>query len=129
MGFWFAGRILDRIKAALFMAIASAYWLVTELIALFMANVISPLLIASGSGFFGTYMTAFSHILQEEFTDQQRATMSSVISFASSLACGLAALLLGTLADHFGIITAMIIGVLGSGLALPVYIRLYRKHF
>jgi MFS family permease len=129
LGYWYSGRILDRIKPAQFLPIASAYWLVTELLAVFMANVVSPVLIASGSGFFGTYMTAFSHLLQQEFTDKQRATMSSVMTFASSLSSGLVAILLGAVADRFGIIIAMITGILGSSLALPIYLRFFGTRF
>jgi len=128
IGFWFAGKLIDRIKVGAVLVLASTYGLVSGLIATLMANVISPIVFLSGSLFFGPSMVAYDYILQQEFTDKQRATMASVISFSSRFVSGLAALALGAIADHFGLVVAMVCGVIGSGIALPVYLRLFRKH-
>ena len=128
-GFWFAGPLLDRIKGAYVLVMASAYGLVSGLAATFMANAVSPVLFLSGSIFFGPYMVACDQILQKEFSDQQRATMGSVVSFSGSLVFALAAFCLGFMSDHFGLIPAVAFGILASALALPVYIWLFRRHF
>ncbi|MGE3624439.1 MAG: MFS transporter [Bdellovibrionales bacterium] len=128
-GYWFSGKILDRIKPAFALAAASAYGLVSGLAAVFMANIVSPLIFVTGSGFFGAYMVARDKIMQEEFNDRQRATMSSVITFGGSLVSGAAALILGLIADHYGVIAALASGILLSGTALPVFVRMFRRYF
>jgi len=128
-GFWFAGPILDRIKGAYVLALASTYGLVSGVTATVMANVISPILFLSGSAFFGPYMVACDQIMQKEFTDEQRATLGSVVSFTGSLVFAFAALCLGLVSDNFGLIPAVMFGVIASATALPIYVCLFRRYF
>ena len=129
IGFWFAGPILDRIKPARALALAASYGLVSELAATIMANVVSPVIFVSGSLLFGPYMVARDQIMQTEFTDQQRATLGSVVSFTASVVGSLSVLGLGMIGDHFGLRTAMFAGIIVGGLGVPIYVRLFRRYF
>ena len=100
-GFWFSGRIVDRFKETYVLAIQQAYWLVSQTIGLILSNVMSPLLFMSSSIIFGPGIVARDHLLQKEFTDEQRATMGSVATLAGSIVYAITALCIGIIADHF----------------------------
>ncbi len=129
IGFWFAGRIVDKIKAPYMLAVSETYWLISQTIATIMANVVSPVLFLSGATFYGPFIVARDQILQKEFTDEQRATMSSITSFTGSIVFALNALCLGMVTDHFGLIAGVFFGVFACGLSLPIYVWLFRKYF
>jgi predicted MFS family arabinose efflux permease len=128
VGFWFAGRAIDRFKNGFMLLFASAYGLISGGLATLLANRFSPGIFASGSLFFGPYMVARDHLFQQEFTDEQRATMSSISSFAGSIVFAIAALIIGQIADRFGVRNAVAFGILASATALPIYIHLFRRH-
>jgi len=129
IGFWFAGPILDRMKGVYVLILDTVYGFVSGIIAIVMNNVITPIIFLSGALFFGAYTVASDQMMQQEFTDEQRATMGSVVSFVGSLVFAIAALCFGLISDNFGLIPAMIFGMFASVSALPVYIRLFRKYF
>ncbi len=128
-GFWFSGRIVDRFKETYVLAVQQAYWLVSETIGLILSNIISPLLFTSGSILFGPGIVARDHLLQKEFTDEQRATMDSVASFAGSIVYAIVALCTGIVADHFSLVAGVGFGVAIRVIALPLYVWLFRKDF
>jgi len=129
LGYWFSGRILDRIKAPYYLAFREAYWFITQTIAVIMSNVFTPLLMLTGAFVYGPGEVAREQLLQKEFSDHQRATMASIGSFASSLAYAGIALAIGAVADHFGLTAGVSLGIAISVMALPFYIYLYRRHF
>jgi hypothetical protein len=129
LGFWFSGRIVDRFKETYVLAVQQAYWLVSQTIGLILSNVMSPLLFMSGSILFGPGIVARDHLLQKEFTDEQRATMGSVASFAGSIVYAIAAVCVGIIADRFGIAAGVGFGVAFSATSLPLYVWLFRQDF
>ena len=62
-------------------------------------------------------------LLQQEFTDKQRATMGSVVSLFRSLIYGASSLLIGIMADLFSEYVSLIIIYIGLFLLLPVYYK------
>ncbi len=129
LGFWFSGRIVDRFKETYVLAIERAYTLVSQTIGLILSNVMSPGLFMSASVLFGPGIVARDHLLQKEFTDEQRATMGSVASFAGSIVYAIAAFCIGVIADRFGIAAGVAFGVAISATSLPLYVWLFRKDF
>ncbi len=129
LGFWVSGRIIDRFKETYVLAVQQAYQLVSQTLGLALSNVMSPLLFMSGSVFFGPGIVARDHLLQKEFTDEQRATMGSVASLAGSIVYAAAAFCIGIIADHFGLIAGVGFGVAVSAISLPLYVWLFRKDF
>ncbi len=65
-------------------------------------TMITPLINAFTSFGFGTGIVAQQNLLQKEFSDKERATMSSLNSLAGSLLFSIAAFFLGMLADTIG---------------------------
>lgn len=129
LGFWFSGRIIDRFKETYVLAIQQAYQLVSQTIGLTLSNVMSPLLFMSGSILFGPGIVARDHLLQKEFTDEQRATMGSIASFAGSIVYAFVAFCIGIVADHFGLVAGVGFGVAISAISLPLYVWLFRRDF
>jgi MFS family permease len=129
LGFWFAGKIVEKIKGPYMLVVAEMYWFVMQTVASLISNIVSPVLILSNAFLFGPFIVARDQLLQEDFTDEQRATMGSIASFSGSLVFALNAYCLGVISDHWGLIIGMLFGTAVGVLSLPVYIGLFRKKF
>jgi len=129
VSFWFAGRIVDRVRETLLLAAQQVYWVVSQTIALILSNTMTPVLFLSDAILFGPAMVARDHLMQKEFTDEQRATMGSVATFAASLVFSVVAFGIGVISDHFGLAAGVGFGVAISAIALPIYVGLFRKGF
>ena len=125
-GFQLAGRLLDRFKAPYVLVAAESYWFATGCLALVLKNSFSPIIYLTDAGAFGPFSVARDKILQEEFNDQQRATLGSVVSFTNKLFYGAMLFLIGLVADRVGIIPAAAFAIGVEALSLPIYIRLFK---
>ncbi|MGE4352212.1 MAG: MFS transporter [Bdellovibrionales bacterium] len=100
-----------------------------SMIAYWLQNAFSPLLIASAQFSFSTWKTAKSTIEQESFTKEQRATMGSLISFGSSIVSGLLSLLMGWMGDHLSLgLTMFIVVAVRSVFVNSSYAFIYRRY-
>ncbi len=68
-GFWFSGKIIDRVREPYVLVVRDLYWFFSQSIGLALSNVVTPILFVSGSPFFGPGLVARDHLLQKEFTD------------------------------------------------------------
>jgi len=102
ISFYFSSKIIDRFSSIRFLLFNDVYNFVVNIIALIFPTAISPFLMASTSLLYGPGRTATNTLLQKEFTDKQRATMSSLNSFGGSLFFGILAFLGGAIADKVG---------------------------
>lgn len=127
VGFWMAGYLIDKFKESRILIFREAYELVSQGLAVLMANVISPILLFSSSILFGPGIVACGHLMQKEFTDEQRATMGSVTSFIGSLVYTIMAIIVGVIADHWGLTAALSFVIIFGAASLPVYIVLFKK--
>jgi len=108
LSFYFAGRIIKRFGEYRLLVRGM---LITEGINLFcllVPTVLSPLLMALNSIFFGVTTVAKQSLIQHEFSDEQRATMGSLNSFVGSIAFAVFSFFLGGWADRIGIVPALI---------------------
>jgi hypothetical protein len=64
---------------------------------------------------------AINGLIQKEFTDEQRATMGSLNSFAGSMVFAVFSFLLGALADRIGVIPALVTAALLSLIPMGLY--------
>lgn len=74
---------------------------------------------------FGAGSVAMNSLLQKEFTQAQRATMSSLNAFAGGIVFGVASIALGVLADRFDARTALVV----ANILLLAPLFFYRKIF
>ncbi len=108
LSFEFSGKILRRFSAVRILISQRLYCLSANIIALVFPTVASPVLMATNSLWFGLGVVAKKTLFQDEFNDEQRATMDSLNSLARSLFFGVASLAIGLVGDHFGVIAALL---------------------
>lgn len=127
-GFRIAGRLIKKfgeIKVLLWGG-STNFAIGTAIIAY--PTIATPLINSMTSFGFGTGIVAQSSLLQKEFSDEQRATMSSLTSLAGSLFFAIAAFLLGAWADKVGPTYALLTGQLLSISVLYLYWRLFKNN-
>lgn len=127
LSYFLSGRILATVSEGKTLIIGTIYSRVTDLLALVFPGILSPLLISSTSVFHGVTSVAKSHLLQQEFTDRQRATLGSLNSLLGSILFGLASLILGQLADVFTPRTGLLVLSLASFSILFLYLIIFTK--
>ncbi|MBI5621223.1 MFS transporter [Candidatus Gottesmanbacteria bacterium] len=123
--YFYGGRLIDKFRPLRVLNIEIISNRIVNLTALFFPTVVSPILMNSTSLFFGAGSVAMNSLLQKEFTQAQRATMSSLNAFAGGIVFGIASIILGVLADRFDARTALII----TNLVLLIPLFFYRKIF
>lgn len=126
LGFRLAGRIIRKFGDVRVLFVSASLMTLSGLAAGIIQNVFSPFLMYMNSLFYPPGAVAREHLLQQDFTDDQRATMGSLAEFCASLVTALMAVLLGWLADTINPATAFLTAMI---LRLPViglYWRLFR---
>ena len=96
-----AGAIIKRFSAIQVMLASNLYNRFANIIAAAFPTIMSPLLIASTSLFYGVSQVSKSTLFQREFRDDQRATQSSLGSLLGDLTFGVVAYLVGLVGDRF----------------------------
>ena len=117
LSFFFSGKLIKRFKEINILLFDSIYGKIISLVSLGFPTVLSPLLMTTPSVLFGVGSVAERALMQREFTNHQRATMSSLNSLGGSLGYTAMSLFLGSLADLVGAARAMFILTL---IGLPV---------
>ncbi len=129
LGYWFSGRLIDHLKASRVLVIAQTYWALTSGIAIFMANKISPVIFMTGATFYGPYKVAVDKLMQDEFSDRERATMGSVSSFVGSVFYTVMAFGIGAISDLYGAAAGLGFGVVISAFALPAFMKAFHHYY
>lgn len=109
LGFHFSGKIINRFGHLTVLKFEIIFNRAVNLIALIFPTVMSPALMTSSSLTYGAGSVAINSLLQKEFTQTQRATMSSLASLGGSIIFGIFSVALGAIADKFDARTAMIL--------------------
>ena len=71
-------------------------------------TIISPVLMASSSIWYGANQVSRNSLMQKEYTQEQRATLASISSFFGSMLFGIFAPIIGLVADAYGPAKALI---------------------
>ena len=108
LGYWFSGKFIKKLGGYNVLIINNFYTRIINLIAYGYATVFSPILMGTTSFFYGVAEVSNTSLLQKEFSDEQRATLSSVNSLFGSLFYGIFSPFLGYVADIYGPAKAMI---------------------
>ena len=115
---YFAGKIIKRFKPEKVLFLGRIYSVIANVVATIYPTVISPLILASTAIFQGTNSAASSTLLQGEYTNKLRATMSSINSLAGSLLFAVVAFGLGLVADKLdpakALLSLQVLGVLSA---------------
>ena len=84
------------------------YTRIANFIAYGKPTLVSPVLMASSSIFYGATMVSKKSLMQKEYTQEQRATIESLNSFFRNILYALFSPLLGIIADSYGPANALI---------------------
>lgn len=109
LSYYYSGRVIDKHKPLRVLNFEILFNRTINFVALLFPTVVSPALMSMSSLTYGVGSVAMNALLQREFTQNQRATMSSLASFAGSIAFGFFAWVMGTIADYYDPRTAMIV--------------------
>lgn len=126
VSFWLSGRVIDRFGHFPLLIFTRIFSFVVNSIALLLGNALSPVFMTSTSAFFGTVTVANEHLVQQTFTDDQRATLGSIVSFLGSLVYVPAAMVIGWVADIKSPGAAIWLSVFVQISLTPIYIYLFR---
>ncbi len=128
IGFRFSGWVINKLGAINTLFYGEIYGKCVAFFSLIVITKLSPFLMSTSSIFFGTGSIAEASLMQKEFSDQQRATMSSLNSFAGSLFFGILVYLIGFLADKFDPRNALLLLQIGSLSVLYILWRLFKQN-
>jgi len=122
-GFYFAGRFIRRFGEYRLLVWGITLSELINLVSLLIPTILSPLFMSTNSIFYGINSTACGAMMQHEFTSEQRATMGSITSFAASLLFGIAAPVVGAMADAWDTRTALLAATVVSVAWIYLYAR------
>ncbi|HEX3049520.1 MAG TPA: hypothetical protein VHP83_02615, partial [Aggregatilineaceae bacterium] len=125
--FFFSGRLIRRFSEFRLLLWGGAVGQAINTAAVLAPTVGSPALLSSTGLIYGVNMVAKDGLMQREFTSEQRATMGSLVSLAGSIAFALFSLLQGLLADHIGVIGALLAAQGLACVPFVLYWRVFRR--
>ncbi|MBI2667085.1 MFS transporter [Candidatus Woesearchaeota archaeon] len=128
LGFHFAGKIIKKFKALKTLFFQQIISRVISLTFIGFPSIISPVMLSINSFFFGAGVTANKTLFHDEFTDKQRATMSSLNALFGNLFFAVFAFVMGMIADNIGPIKALLIGEFLLIIVVLMYWNLYKKN-
>lgn len=126
--YWTSGRLIKKLGEYDILIFANVFTRIANFIAYGIPTVLSPILIASTSIWYGANDVAKTSLMQHEYTEKQRATLGSITSFLGSIFFGLFSPVIGVAADRFGPAAALIMVQFCMLVVLYISIQLKRMH-
>lgn len=127
IGFWFSGRIIEKIGNKNTLYTTRAVMILIKIVALLINSFITPFLLSFLNLFFAPLNTSLKNLMQKEFSDEQRATMGSIVSIFGSLFFGVFTVFLGFLADFTNPRIALFSCVCFNSVTLLIYKSIFKK--
>lgn len=127
MGYYFSRKIIGLVGPEKLLFIRTIVGKITVFLAIGINNVLSPIFFILPSLIYGAGEVAKSTLLQREFTEHQRATMSSLNSLAKSLGFAIVTVFLGLFADKTSPIEAIGLITLISLPMIPLNWVIFRR--
>ena len=128
ISFRLSGKLIQKYQAMKVLYYSEVYPRVLTLIAFIFPTIASPFIIASASVSYGPSVVAKSTILQNEFTNEQRATMTSINSFVGNIIYSVSAIFVGLAADKYGVAKSLLAVQLLMVSISFIYYKLYRNN-
>ena len=127
LSFYYSGKLIRKfteVKILLFDSIVGKF---ASFVAFGIPSVFSPIILSLPSLFYGVGSVAEKTLMQQEFSDHQRATMSSLNSLGGSVGFAIMSMVLGGLADFAGPAQAMLILTVISLPIIYLYWLIFRN--
>lgn len=126
LSYYFSGKLVTKYKELTLLFAESIISPITKLITIIFITPLSPAIMALMSLLYGFGAVSSGNLQQHEFTDQQRATMRSLVSLGGSICYGISAFLLGYVADKWGIIPALALAQIVLLFINIIYVKIYK---
>jgi hypothetical protein len=97
-----------------------------KLMALGLNNIVSPFLYCLLNLGYGSSSTAQNKLMQDEFTDKQRATMGSIVSFFGNMLFGILSIAVGFLADNISAVSVLYILMIPEIFIISTYWKMMK---
>lgn len=127
VGFHYAGAIIKKLHALKVLLLGTAVNRILGIIVFGFPTVASPVIHSMASLFFGFSTVSQNTLMQQEFTDHQRATMSSINSLFGKVFFGIFAVGFGAVADFLAPAKTLLIGEILLIPLILVYWQLFNK--
>jgi MFS family permease len=109
VSFFYSGKLIRKFSKIKILLFESVMGKVVGFIAYGIPSILSPIILSFTSLLYGVGSVAKNTLMQHEFSDHQRATMSSLNSLGGSMGFAIMSILLGGLADFMGPAKALIV--------------------
>ena len=126
--FYYSGKIIKKFKAVNILLFKSFWNKFASILAYGIANLYSPIILATNALLFGVSSVAENKLLQAEFSDHQRSTMASLNSFAGNICFAIMSIVLGSLADATSPAKALLILNFVSLPIIYLYYQLFKSN-
>ena len=127
LSFYFSKQIIRKIGSEKMLLIRSIYGKISGLIAYGIPSIYSPLIVITPSIIYGAGQVAKNELMQREFTDHQRATMSSLNSLISSVGFAIMSVVIGAFADFTSPSNALFMMTLIAVPIIPIYYQIFKR--
>lgn len=126
VGFYISAfvRRIGFLKILIFSSVGS---MVAKIIGVGLNNVATPFINSSTNLFFGLNETAYNSLMQQGFTDKQRATMGNVVSLVASISEGAMIFAYGLIADLTSMRGALVAAIITDLIVVILYRRMFKK--
>jgi len=108
LSFYYSGKIIRKFTAVKILLFDSFIGKIASFISYGFPSIVSPLIMCMPSLLYGVGSVAEKTLMQHEFSDQKRATMSSLNSLGGSIGFAIISVVLGNFADSMGPAKALI---------------------
>jgi len=125
--FHISDKIIKKFGHERLLVIRSIVGKLSGLIAYGMPSIISPLITFFPSFLYGAGQVAKNDLMQNEFTDHQRATMSSLNSLLGSLGFAIVSIIVGIFADKTSPATALFTLTLIAVPIIGIYYNIFQN--
>ncbi len=128
ISYWFSGKIIKKLGEYNTLIYANIFSRIINSVAYAVPTVVSPVLTGMTGIWYGANEVSKNVLMQQEYTQEQRATLSSISAFLGNIFFSLFAPILGLFADSFGPAKAMIMVQFCMLSVLVINIKLKYEH-
>jgi len=126
-GYYFGSKIIRRLGLEKTLLLRSLVSKVSSLIAYGFPSIYSPVIATAPTVLYGAGQVAKNKLMQREFSDHERATMSSLNSLVSSIGFATMSVVIGMFADFTTPAVALFAITLLSVPVIPIYYQIFRR--
>ena len=127
LSFYFSGKVLNKVKPLKALEFQTISNRIINIIAYIYPTIFSPLILSASSFTYGIGSVAENMLFQKEFTDKERATLSSLNSLIGNIMFAVAGIIMGVVADKIGPAKTLLLTQIFLAIPLYFYWKIYKN--